>query len=113
MTYVLPGSAIYIKQGNLLPIVDQVLYDSAGPVNLASATVNFVAKNPATGSVQINSSCSVLTATAGRVQYNYTTADVSMAAVYNAEFQVSFTGSKYESFPNDGYLKFVVASKLS
>ena len=107
------GNTIYLKQGNLLPIVTATLYDGSGVVNLTGASVAFVMKDPATGTVKVNGSCSVSSpATAGTVTYTWVGTDTNTVATYNAEFQVTFASGKIETFPNDGWLRVVVRDKL-
>lgn len=106
-------ASFYIAQGDLLPIVDAVLYDGAGIVNLTGASVAFVMKDPATGVVKVNGSCSVVSpATDGHVQYAWTGTDTDTAAIYNGAFKVTFASTKVETFPNDSYLRVVVTAKL-
>lgn len=107
------GSTIYIKQNDVLPIVAATLYDGAGPVNLSSATVTFVMKNPTTGAVVVNAACAIVSAVAGTVTYTWISADTATAASYNAEFQVVFSGGAKETFPDDGYLRVVITAALA
>lgn len=106
------SNTFYIKQGNLLPILDATLYDGVGVVDLTSAGVNFVMKDPATGTVKVNAACTIVSATGGHVQYVWAGTDTNTALVYQGEFQVTFASGKIETFPNDEYLRIVVSAKL-
>lgn len=103
----------YIKQGDRREPVDRILLGSDGnPVNLTGASVKFLMRDEA-GTVVVNAAAAIVgTATDGRVRYSWAANDTATAGHFLAEFEVTFSDTTKQSFPNDGYLEVYVTDDI-
>jgi hypothetical protein len=108
--------AFTIKKGDTLPVLEATL--TTGPtsgsqtaVNLTSASVVLVLK-PASGGSATRKTAAVVSAPAGTVEYEWVGGDTATAVVWNAEWEVTFSGGAIQTFPNDGYFQITVAEDL-
>jgi hypothetical protein len=106
------------KQGDLAPSLLDTLYDGNNIiVDLTTAvSVKLVVKNVANGTVLINAAGVIVApATNGQVRYDPISQDVAASGVFRADWQVTWTGGKVETFPvrrgNDDLL-IVIAPKI-
>jgi hypothetical protein len=108
--------AFTIKKGDTLPVIEATLTTgpSAGsqtPVNLTSATVVLVLK-PASGGSALRKTATIVSAPAGTVKYDWVGGDTATAVVWNAEWEVTFSGGGIQTFPNEAYFQITVADDL-
>lgn len=92
----------YIKQGDLLPYIEVILKNADGTiVNLTGATVMFrMAKRGSTP--KVNAAATIVgSASDGRVQYQWTSADTDTIGEFRAEWVVTFGNGKTQTHPND------------
>jgi hypothetical protein len=105
-----------LKKGDLLPIIIRTLKDAAGAaVDLTGTTCKFIMRRVGAATAKVNAAAVVdanQVANKGKVSYTWVAADVDTAGVYEAEWQVTFSGAKPETFPNDGYLVIKIADEL-
>lgn len=105
-----------IKQGDLLPAITAVLTDAAGqPVDLSGLSVKFIMRQIYADTNKINAAAIVdadQVTNKGKVSYTWQGTDTDTAGVYWAEWQVMFSGSKPETFPNDGQMVVRVEGQL-
>lgn len=104
-----------IKQDDTLPEIQAVLLDSstpAQPVQLVGCSVRFIMTNKATLAVQVDAEAEIVDASAGIVKYVWQPEDTSIAGTYNGEFEVEFSDSRLETFPNDKYIQIRVKQDL-
>lgn len=104
---------IYVKRNDRKPIVESVLGDRNGPVNLTGATVKFIMQDPSSGAVKINTAATIVDAVAGSVSYSWVVGDTDTASTYRQEWEVTFVDGKKETFPNDDYNRVIVTEDLA
>lgn len=105
-----------MKQDDLLPVLTMTLQDANGDgVSLVAATaVKFLMKTR-TGTLKINASGVAdpdQTTYPGRVSYTWQGTDTDTAGDYLAEWEVTFSGGKKQTFPNDSYILVKITSDL-
>lgn len=103
---------IFMKTGDLRPIVEAQLGDRNGPVNLTGATVLFIMKLPTASVPKVSAQCVIVDAPLGRVQYTWVGTDTDTPGAYRSEFQVSLPGGVVVTFPNDDYVPTIIADDL-
>lgn len=103
-----------IGQGNLLPIIEDVLLDTKGrAIDLTGATVNFVMRGPAgCGQVVIDRAATIVDAKGGAVQYTWLAGDTDRAGSFIAVWRVT-AGGKSMDVPNDSYLTVRIRPKVA
>lgn len=94
----------YIKRGDTRPSIGGYCRDSLGnPVSLSGASVKFnmYIKGSAP---KVNASATIADQNSGRVRYDWSAEDTDTAGTYYAEFQVTFSSGKIETYPNDSFI---------
>ena len=96
---------ITIRATDRLPILDRYLTVDDVALNLSGvSTVKFQAKN-SSGTLVINSDCSVIDAATGHVSYAWSVGDAALPnGFYVAQFVVTYATGEVLSLPNNGYL---------
>lgn len=93
----------YIKRGDRLPAFTRTLEDADGvPVDITGGAVLFKMQPMQGGSV-IQGTCTVVAATAGAVRYDWRAGDTDLVGMFLAEWEVTFSSTLPETFPNGGY----------
>ena len=108
------------KAGDQLPEFTAVLQDANGVVDLTGAAgVKFIMRQVSGATPVINAAAAVVDAAAGSVKYACTSGDAAAIVAagtpdtYYVEWQVTWTsGSKPQTFPNDGYQIAKVEAQL-
>lgn len=104
----------YWKQGDTAPAIAEQLFDGNGdPVNLAGASVKFMAWFPGDAAVKINASATVTDAATGKVSYTPTALNTDTAGDLLVEWQVTFGGGAIETFPNSNWQKVRVVDDIA
>ena len=103
---------ILMRAGNQLPALRRVLEVDGLPVDLTTASTVVFKASGATG-VVISGTCAVSNATAGQVDYFWTTNDALVpSGFYQAWYEVTFPGSTALTVPNGTYLVLQITSVL-
>jgi len=105
-----------LKKGDLLPVIIRTLKDAAGAaVDLTGTTCKFIMRRVGASAPKVNTAAVVdpdQVNNKGKVSYTWVGTDTDTAGVYEAEWQVTFSGGKAETFPNDGYLVIRITDEL-
>lgn len=102
----------YMKQHDLLPQLQCGLLNGTVPVDLTTAaSVKFLMSNVIVGLVT-NAAASITTAATGQVAYTWVSGDTALAGVFKAEFEVTWSTGKKQTFPNDSYLQVKIVADL-
>ncbi len=106
------ADTFYIKQGDLLPVMEAYLSRNGRRVDLTAATgVKFIMRLKGATATKVNAAASIVSST-GYVQYAWAGTDTDTAGEYQAEWQVTWPGPKAETYPNDGYLTVIVTDDV-
>ncbi len=99
-----------IKRGDTSPTLQ---YELSPTPNLTGATVVLNMKTTSGTATITRAAVDVVgDATDGIVEYEWISADTDTVGVYNAEFEVTYSNGKIETFPNDGYIRVKVYADL-
>lgn len=103
----------YIKRNDTAPAIRATLKDGDGdPVDLTGCSVNFHMVDE-DGTVVVDAAGSVVTAASGIVEYSWAAADTDVSGTFRAEFEVTYTDTTIETFPNSGYIKIHIGDDLA
>lgn len=103
----------YIEEGDRSPSISAQLTDEDdNPIDLSSAQVSFLMREPRGGELITKNDANVVDATAGEVEYLWQQADTSEPGRYRAEFIVEYPDGTQESFPNVEYHTVYVTRSL-
>lgn len=89
-----------------------VLSDSRGVINLTGATVDFFAKHES-GTPVIEGACTIISAVAGTIRYDWAVGDTAVAGEYTFEFQITFGDGKKATVPTAGYKTLTIHPDIS
>lgn len=99
-----------IKANDRLPVLDAVLSNLSGPIDLTTATqVRFIMKSTA---FTVTGVCTVVNALTGAVRYTWAAGDTANPGEYQLEFEITWPGPKLETVPNDSYKSVSVLADL-
>lgn len=102
----------YMKQHDLLPQLQAGLLNGVVAVNLSTATsVKFLMSNAIVGTVA-SAAATITDAVNGGVAYTWSPGDTDVAGTYKAEFEVTWSSGKKQTFPNDSYLQVKILADL-
>lgn len=102
-------AAFRIKKGDLLPEIQGTCEDANGPIDLTNATgVRFLMGLTGSTTNKVAAAATFVDRPSGVVKYTWTGTDTDTVADYDGEFEVTWPGSKPETFPNRGFLKISV-----
>jgi len=102
-----------LKAHDRLPSIQAILSSGGNPVDLTGATgVNFIMKAAQGNTVKVNAAAVVVTPASGVVRYDWAVADVDTPGEYLAEWQVTWTGGKKQTFPTLSYHSVSILADL-
>lgn len=106
--------AFNIKQNDTSPSIQTTLLDGNGLVVdiTGNLGVTFHMRNAA-GTVVIDTAATVVTAASGVVRYDWIAADTATAGTFQAEFEVTYSDGKIETFPNASYIEVVITDDIA
>jgi hypothetical protein len=97
----------YIKTGDTAPSVEAILKIDNVPIDLTDATALRFKMSNGLDEVAV-----IVDAEAGSVRYDWGSGQTSTAGVYDAEFEITWTGGGIQTVPSKGYMKIYVAEDL-
>jgi len=103
-----------IKQNDTSPSIQTQFLDGDGlPVDITgNLGVSFHMRDAA-GTVKIDTAATVVTAASGIVRYDWLAADTDTAGTFQAEFEVTYSDGKVETFPNASYIEVVITDDIA
>lgn len=112
----MPEPDYLIRQNDKDLVIRTILEDANGtPVNLSGATVRFHMSNidgTATGSIATAAVNENATST-GQVAYTLTAANTTTPGLYLAEFQVTFSSTAIQTYPNNRFILVRVTPQVA
>ncbi len=96
----------YIKRNDTERVIQTTLTFNEGAVDLTGATVKFIMRKKSLGpnaEPKVESAATVESAVDGVVRYQWVPGDTDTTGVYNAEWEVTWPGSKTDTYPNNDY----------
>ncbi len=107
------ATPFYLKTGDTSPVFSVTLKDADGvAVDLTGATVVFNMNDEDGDQVVDRGSCDLIVAASGTVKYAWQAGDTDTAGYFTAEFEVTYSDTTVETFPNSGYLSVHIADDL-
>lgn len=107
-------STFYIKQNDTVPSIRATLKNGSGnAVDLASTTIRFHMRALGGTSAKVDAAASIINANTGIVQYDWDAADTDTVGSYQAEFEVTYSDSTVETFPNNGYILIKITDDIT
>jgi hypothetical protein len=101
-----------IKAFDELPSIRATLSVAGNPVDLTGATVRFIMVPKGAKTVKVKAPAVIVAPTQGVVRYDWTSADTNTPGEYQAEWEVTFTDGKSQSFPTASYHSVAVLADL-
>ncbi len=105
--------AFRIKTNDTAPQLIVTLTDAAGnKVNLTGATARLHMKKYGASSLKVDAAATIANATTGKVSYDWSALDTDTAGTYYGEIEITYSDSKVETFPNNGYFTIIIHEDL-
>lgn len=104
------SAATTIKKGDRLPVLSATLKSGGSAIDLTGAGVVF---RMTSGATTVTGTCTIVDATAGRVEYPWASGDTDVAGQYRGEFVITHSDGKLQTLPSHGYLKIFVTDTLA
>lgn len=93
-----------IKKGDLLPEFETTLVDNDGVVDLTDGqSVKLILQKRNSNDSPMSLTAAFVDKSKGKVKYVWSSGDTDTIGYYDAEWEVTFSGSKKMTFPNNGH----------
>lgn len=89
-----------IKRNDTSPALE---YTLSPEVDLTAASVRFHMRLRG-GATKVDAAATIVTVNPGVVRYDFVAANTDTAGIYDAEFEITYSDSTLETFPNVGYI---------
>ena len=99
---------ICVKKDDTRPL-DVTLRRGGSAIDLTGATVRFIMTN---GVKTVEGNCTLEDAAAGEVRFSWAPGDLDTAAIFRAEWEITYTGGEIETVPGSGYENVKVVEDL-
>lgn len=90
-----------------------MLDQNGNPLNLAGATVTLIMRNAYTAAPTVNAAMSIVSSSAGTVQYNWSATDTATVGMYQAQIHIVESGGGTYTYPNIGFLSVEIQPSLA
>lgn len=101
-----------IKRNDTSPALAGTLKDADGNAkDITSATVRFHMLDEDDATV-VDAAATIVNASGGTVKYSWQAADTDVAGGFRGEFEVTYSDSTIETFPNTGYIPIRIYEDL-
>jgi hypothetical protein len=106
------SQTFFIKARDTAPSLIYAL--SPASVDLTGATVRFNMRTR-TGTVLINRAAAVIVTPTGAptVRYDWQAGNTDTSGLHEAEFEVTYSGGRIETFPNDSFIGVAVTGDIA
>lgn len=101
---------VTLKRNDTKDNIKATLSNESGPVDLTGATVRFLMSKR--GTVKVDRTADIKDAVNGVVWIVFEQGDTDETGLYQAEFEVTFSDARIETFPNDSYILIEIKSDL-
>jgi hypothetical protein len=106
-------STFYIKTGDTSPAIRYAVEPSSVVLTGASVRFQMRQRRSRGGATLIDASAVVVIATGTPTfEYQWEAADTANAGTFEAEFQVTYSNGRIETFPNDGFISIKVSEDI-
>lgn len=102
--------AITIKRNDTRDAIKATLSNESGPVDLTGATVRFLMSKGST--VKVDRQAEIQDAVNGIVWMVFDQGDTDETGTFKAEFEVTFSDARIETFPNDSFILINIINDL-
>lgn len=102
--------AITIKRNDTRDAIKATLSNESGPVDLTGATVRFLMSKGST--VKVDRQAEIQDAVNGVVWMVFDQGDTDETGTFKAEFEVTFSDARIETFPNDSFILINIINDL-
>jgi hypothetical protein len=102
--------AITIKRNDTRDAIKATLSNESGPVDLTGATVRFLMSKGST--VKVDRQAEIQDALNGIVWMVFDQGDTDETGTFKAEFEVTFSDARIETFPNDSFILINIINDL-
>lgn len=100
----------HIKQNDTAP---SLLYDIADTsVILTGASVVFNMRDRS-GVIVSRATAAIESTTPPTLRYDWSAADTAKVGGFQAEFEVTYSGGKVETYPNTGYISVIIQDDIA
>lgn len=103
-------STFTIKENDTSPSWSATLTEAAG--NLSGSSVKLIMRKLGASSAKVDASATIVDADAGIVRYDWQAGDTDTPGVYRAEWEVTYSDSSVESFPNGTFFLVSIEADL-
>jgi len=114
-----PIKPFIIKRNDTFPTLTITVktrgeFNQVIPYNLSAVTACTFSMADSSGNLKVSSASStIVSASAGTIQYAWTVEDTDSSGKYNGEFELLFTGGNIMSLPNLGYINVEVIDDIN
>lgn len=107
------SASFSLKKGDRAPSIASTLLVDDAAVDLTGATVTFVMRLEGSAIAKVNAAATIVSASEGKVRYDWGASDTDTVGMYQAEWSVTFPGAIKRTFPSPGYLWVEVQESLA
>ena len=96
----------YIKTNDTSPAIQATLQDNDGnAVDISGAAVRFHMVKRGTTTAKVDAAATIVSEANGQVKYNWDAADTDTEGFYLGEWEVTYSDTTVETFPNDDHME--------